>query len=100
MTFVEHKKARDYPPLAWGKDISVRVCADELEVSGVVPIVRQDWDASPDALRAYRQAMSRFGGSKRQGKNSPHIQFANANDDEQLIRFVQQFGPVVACSMR
>src|SRR5438874_10446185 len=45
-------------------------------------------------------AVSRFGGPKRQGKISPHIQFANADSDRRLIKFVEEFGPVVVCSLR
>ncbi len=99
MAFVEHNLKRNYPPLAWGKDIIVKVGPDELEISAVIPVLQEDWDASPDALRAYRKAVSRYGGPKRQGKSSPHIQFANADSDQKLIKFVQQFGPVVARSV-
>jgi hypothetical protein len=99
MTFVEHDLRLGYPSFVWGKDISVKVGPDELEVSAVIPVVQEDRDASADPLRAYRTAVSRFGGPKRQGKNSPHIEFANADNDQKLVRFVQQFGPVVACSV-
>jgi hypothetical protein len=95
MTFVEHI----YPAIAWGKNITVKLDSDELEVSALVPVLQEDWDASPDALRAYRQAVSRYGGAKRQGKNSPHIEFANADTDQKLIRFVQRFGPVIVRSV-
>jgi hypothetical protein len=100
MAFVEHAWKRQYPPLAWGKDILVKVKPDELEVSAVVPVGAEDWDASPDVLRAYRKAVSRYGGPKRQGKNSPHIEFANADSDQKLARFVRQFGPVTVRSVR
>ncbi len=99
MAFVEHTLERQYPPLVWGKEIIVKVDSDELEVSAVVPVLEEDWDASPDALRAYRKAVSRYGGLKRQGKNSPHIEFANADSDEKLVRFVQRFGPVIVRSV-
>lgn len=32
--------------------------------------------------------------------NSPHIQFADAQTDRELMRFVEKFGPVVVCSSR
>ena len=51
--------------------------------------------ANTDAMYAYRRAVSRFGGPKRQGKISPHMQFANAGNDRRLVKFVQEFGPVV-----
>ena len=99
MTFVEHKFKRDYPSFVWGKDICVNVRSDELEVSAVIPVLHEDRAAAPDALRAYRQAV-RLGAEKRQGKNSPHIKFANADDDQKLISFVHKFGPVVVSSLR
>jgi hypothetical protein len=98
MTVVEHRNRREYPSFVWAKDIRVNVGTEELEVSGIIPVLQEDLDAAPDPLRAYRQAVSRFGGPKRQGKNSPHIEFANANNDQKLIRFVQQFGPLVVSS--
>jgi hypothetical protein len=100
MTFVEQESKRNYPSFVWGKDICVNVGPDELEVSAVVPVLQEDRAAAPDALQAYRRAISRFGAQKRQGKNSPHIQFANADNDQKLIRFGQQFGPVVVSSLR
>jgi hypothetical protein len=100
MTFVEHNLKQHYPPLVWGKDISVKARLDELEVSAVIPLLQEDFYAAADPMRAYRKAVSRYGGAKRQGKNSPHIEFANADSDQKLVRFVQQFGPVVARSVR
>src|SRR5256885_7883212 len=99
MAIVEQKRGRVYPPFTWGKDITVKAGANELEVSAVVPILQEDWDASPDPLRAYRKAISRYGGTKRQGKNSPHVEFANADNDQKLVRFIGQFGPVIVRSV-
>jgi hypothetical protein len=100
MIYVEHKFKPGYPSFVWGKDISVKVDPDELEVSAVVPLLQEDRDAAPDALRAYRLAVRRFEGPNRQGKNSPHIEFANADNDQELIKFVQRFGPVVVSALR
>jgi hypothetical protein len=100
MAFVEHALQRTYPPFVWAKDISVTVCDHELEVSGTRVILEEETRAAPDFLRDYRQAVSRYGPQKRQGKNSPHIQFANAETDQELIKFVQRFGPIVVSSLR
>jgi hypothetical protein len=100
MAFVEHDLQQTYPPFVWAKDISVTVCGDELEVSGTRVMLEEEWRAAPDFLREYRQAVSRYGPQKRQGKNSPHIQFANAETDQELIKFVQRFGPIVVSSLR
>lgn len=52
---------------------------------------------APDVFRAYcSAAASRNKGEKLQ---APHIEFANANDDEKLTQFVQRFGPVVVSSL-
>lgn len=100
MAFVERDMRQTYPAFVWAKDISVTVCGDELEVSGTLVMLEEEGRAAPDFLREYRQAISRYGGQKRQGKISPHIQFANAETDEELIKFVRRFGPVVVSSSR
>ena len=100
MAFVEHTVQQAYPSFVWAKDISVTVCGDELEISGTRVILEEEGRAAPDFLREYRQAVSRYGPQKRQGKNSPHIQFANAETDQELIKFVQRFGPMVVSSLR
>ncbi len=100
MTFVERYLREPYPNFVWAKDISVTVCGDELEVSGTIVLDEEEGRAAPDFLREYRQAISRYGGQKRQGKSSPHIQFANAETDEELIKFVQRFGPIIVSSLR
>jgi hypothetical protein len=97
MTFVERPTKKDFPQLVWGKDISVKVNSDDLEISGGSHYLQGG--PNTDAMYAYRMAVSKFGGPKRQGKISPHIQFANAGSDRRLLRFVQQFGPVVASSL-
>mgnify|MGYP001468141631 CR=1 FL=1 len=99
MTFVERNNKLNYPPFVWGKDIRVEAGPGELVVSALMPVLQEDYNASPDALRAYRRSVRRFEGPKRQGKNSPHIQFANADSDQKLVKFVQRFGPVVVSSL-
>jgi hypothetical protein len=91
----EYKPGVEYPSLAWGGEISVRIQATELEVTGVVTSNGID-RANHDPLWAYMQSMSKVPiGSKRRGTKSPHIKFADADTDEKLIGFVQEFGPVV-----
>lgn len=95
MVIVEQRDDRIYPPFVWARDIKVSVCGQDLEVSGVVPVLEEDVYAAPDPLRAYRRAMSRYGGAKRQGKNAPHVQFANAGDVQKQIAFIRRYGPFV-----
>ncbi len=73
---------------------------EEFEISGVLPVGEEETYQAADALRAYRQAINRYGGTKRQGKNSPHVQFANADDMQKLAAFLRLFGPVVISSAR
>ncbi len=89
-----------YPSFVWAKDIKVNVGSQEIEVSGVIPILEEERDAAPDPLRAYRQAISRYAGAKRQGKNSPHVQFANADNLQKQTAFLKHYGPVVISSAR
>jgi len=90
---------QEYPQFAWGIGIVVTCNGESLIVSGARPPALQNDQIAADALRDYRMAFRHFG-QKRQGKNSPHIQFANANTDQKLIKFVQQFGPVLVRSSR
>jgi hypothetical protein len=84
-------------PLSVGKR---HLCGDELQVTGIVVLPDEEALAGSDFLLEYRHAVIRYGGKKRQGKNSPHIQFANAESDAELIKFVQRFGPEVISSLR
>lgn len=93
MTFVEHI----YPRFVWGKDISVKSCGEELEVSAIVTMPEEERAVAADPFRDYRRAIRT---QKGQGKSSPHIKFANADTDQKLTKFLRQFGPVVVCSSR
>lgn len=75
VAFVEHIAFR------WASKIAVTRDGDTLNVRG------QDSSAetaSPDVLREYRNF----------GAQAPHLQFANARTDEDLIAFVRRYGPV------
>jgi hypothetical protein len=100
MTIVERDQEHKYPPFVWAKSIQVKVVREEIEISGVVPVGDQDYSRANDPLRAYRQAMARYSGAKRQGKNSPHVEFANADTVQKQILFLRRYGPVLVGSMR
>jgi hypothetical protein len=99
MTIVEHDLL-NFPAFVWATDLHVEVQGDRLAISGIRPVSDDDVKAAPDLFRAYREAIAQFGPHKRQGKNSPHIEFANADTNEKLISFVERFGPVVVSSLR
>lgn len=87
----------DFPPFLWAKDIRVESLGTELAISGTVPVIDEDF-VGPDPLRAYRNAISRFAGAKRQGKNATHVQFGNADTLEKQIAFISRYGPIVLSS--
>lgn len=100
MMIVEHNSTSKYPIFVWAKDIQVSVIGEELEISGVIPVLEEKRSAAHDPLGEYRQAISRYAGAKRQGRNSPHIQFANADNFQKQIAFIRHYGPVLVSSAR
>jgi hypothetical protein len=86
-----------YPLLVWATGIRVERNGKELNVRGSLPT--SDEENATDLLRAWRYSVNKYGEQKRQGKLAPYIQFANADTDGKLMRFVERFGPVlVTCS--
>lgn len=84
-----------YVPVIWASDIAVRQDGDRLLVTGKLPLFDSHLERTRDPfLRYIRSVKSRFA-QKQTGRNSPHIQFANAHDEASLTAFVRQFGPVV-----
>jgi hypothetical protein len=85
-------------PLAfpiWAQNIKVRRSGRDLIVSGesaefeAVPAGYLQQMGHEDLLRTYRTATE-------SGKRPPHLQFANATSDDQLLAFVNRYGPVAA----
>ena len=71
----------------------------ELRVTGLFPSYQEE-DRPFDLMQQYDN--SRKKRSKRMQndrKESPHVRFANADNDEKLIAFVRRFGPVIAKSV-
>ncbi len=85
-------------PLTWACDIEVEVVREHLRVTGNVLFSDAQVQPKRDLFRRYLE-WSRDWSQKRGGRNLPHIQFANAKTDQQLIAFVKTFGPVVASSV-
>jgi hypothetical protein len=83
----------DILPLTWASNIEVEKSGQDLIVGGIAS--PQDEQSSGDLFRSYRDwALDRT--TKRSGLNAPHIRFANAKTDQQLITFVKRFGPIWA----
>ena len=100
MMIVEQTKTAKYPPFVWATDIHVKVGAEYAEISGTLPVGEDEYSRGPDTLRAYREAMSRYSGAKRQGLDAPHVQFANADSPAKRIKFIERYGPVLVSSSR
>ena len=98
------------PPLyvgyQWGKPLDgessflVKRVGKELEITAAMPHYLSS-NHPCDLLRQYQIARkNRSAGKQRTGKDSPHIRFANADADDELIDFVRSFGPVVSKSWK
>ena len=81
-------------PLAWASNIEVARAAEYLTVKGSVAIADEQVQVERDLYHGYREAPRDWGKGKRCG--APHIEFANAKTDQQLLAFVKKFGPVAA----
>lgn len=98
MAFVEQSLRAYLPPkprFCWGSDIQVIQRGRALLVRGRLPSAG-DRTKREDVLQRYLEWLSDWSGDK---KPSPPVWFANANCNEKLIRFVEEFGPVVASTV-
>ena len=81
----------------WASRISVERDGETLVVRGedrkTAPVPPEQLPRGEDFLQEYLQ-YSKLWDEKRSGKRPPHIQFANATDDDALIAFIEDFGPV------
>lgn len=86
-----------YLPLAWASEIVIEEAdTDRIVVSGKLPMADYPLEPERDVYRAYQSSLKTIFGQKRAGLGSPHIRFANATNDVELLRFVRKFGPVAA----
>jgi hypothetical protein len=86
--------AGNYGSSIWATEITVARQDDRLLISGQVPFSDLDLGSSQDLFLTYLK--NRESSDKRARNESAHLQFANARNDEDLIDFVSQFGPVAA----
>lgn len=99
MTFVEQKTSYQWAnPVARKAGLEVEQAGTSLRIVGLVPSLENNNGAACDLLLQY-QAARKDWSDGRTGKNSPHVRFANADTDEKLVAFVQQFGPVVVTTV-
>jgi len=76
----------------WAGHIEVRRVGDELFIVGTHP-----GKAAPaDLLALFRNYL--FAAKKELEAKGPHLELANANSDEELIQFIQKWGPIATAS--
>jgi hypothetical protein len=86
-------------PLGRDGQLQVERVGEELRVRALFPRYQRA-DEPSDLIRQHELARkNRSIGKQSTAKDSPHVQFANADTDEKLIAFVRRFGPVVARSV-
>lgn len=89
-----------YFPLAWASDIVVDYADDErVLVSGKLQMSVEEVDPERDVYYAYRSSVKTKFAQKGTGQGSPHICFANAKTDAELLQFVRHFGPIAAAEI-
>ena len=84
---------------AWAERITVERDGEQLIVRGegrTGLATRQGMTSQNDLLWQYAQFTKPWTGKDRTGTRLPHIQFANAITDEDLVGFVRRFGPLLA----
>lgn len=84
-----------YMPTIWGLDIEVvREDDGDLLVFGKLPIGENRLTYSVDPYFQYRRWLKSTFAQKHSGNKPPHLRFANAKSDKELIAFVSEFGPI------
>jgi hypothetical protein len=87
-------------PPAGKSHILVNRVKEELEITAAMPMYLSH-NHPCDLVRQYEIARKNQSvGKQRTGKDSPHIRFANADSDDELIDFARSFGPVVSKSWK
>jgi hypothetical protein len=95
-----------YPGYQWGEPLdrteflSVKRVGESLKIRAAMPSYLSQ-NRPCDFIRKYETARKERPFDKRKvGKDSPHIRFANADSEDDLIDFVRSFGPVTATAFR
>src|SRR5579859_2197645 len=97
MIFVEPQMTAltsNYGFSVWATEIAVKAERDALTITGKQVFTDSDVESGDDLFLAYLR--SRQSTNKRDRNRSPHIEFVNSQNDEDLIGFVNRFGPVSA----
>jgi hypothetical protein len=95
MKTVEHKRKQfEIPTAYWADEIEVLSLADRLSVSGQKLFPSSKGAKERDLISGYLCAIS--GGRVADLDKAAHLVFANSMSAEDLTRFVERYGPVLA----
>ena len=87
-------------PIVWAFDITAsRASGERILVTGKEPVLGSEFQLERDAYSLYLSSVKSKFGQKGTGLTSPHIRFANAVTDGELLDFVREFGPVAAAEI-
>ena len=90
-----------YFPLVWGFDLTVEpLGGDQILVKGKVPVLEADFRLGRDLYSCYLSSVKTVFGQKSTGIRSPHITFANATTDQELLDFVREYGPIAPIGIK
>jgi hypothetical protein len=99
-----HTKIRHpfpYFPLVWGFDLAVEpLGGNQILVKGKVPVLDADFRRGRDLYSGYLSSVKTEFGQKSSSRRSPHITFANATTDQELLDFVLEYGPIAPISIK
>src|SRR5450631_3396173 len=85
----------------WGFDLTVEPLGrDQILVKGKVPVVEADFLRGRDMYSCYLSSVKAEFGQKSSSRRSPHITFANATSDQELLDFVLEHGPIAPISIK
>lgn len=83
--------------MIWAFDVEAEPLPDgRILVTGKLPMVDADLEMERDPHKRYLSSVKTRFGQKSTGLLSPHVRFANARTDPDLLQFVREFGPVAA----
>ena len=90
-----------YFPMVWGVDLAVkRLSSDLILISGKVPVLEEDFKRGKDLYSSYLSSVRTHFAQKNSGGLSPHIRFANAASDQELLNFVEEYGPIAPIDVK
>jgi hypothetical protein len=84
-----------YFPMVWGVDLVATTLNDrDFVVIGKLPRVSEDFQSGRDPYAEYLPSVKTQFAQRAIHQPSPHVRFANATTDGDLLDFIEDFGPI------